>query len=144
MEPGPWLLDTNIVSELRKGRRCQPSVMAWSETVPPSACFLSNVTIAEIRFGIARVGDNLFRAELESWLQNGVRTWFGRRILDISEDVLVAWRELSWDGQKSNYTYSQPDALIAATARVHGLTVVTRNTAGFERAGVPLFNPWLD
>ncbi len=140
--PRGWLLDTNVISELRKGARCHPGVRAWAEAVPPAACFLSRVTVAEVRFGITLAIDPGFRAELELWLRHGLRTWFGERILEIDEEVLLAWRTLTWDGQKANYTYAQPDALIAATALVHELGVVTRNTDDFVRAGVTLLNPW--
>src|SRR4051812_490018 len=67
-----WLLDTNVISELRKGPRCDRSVAAWAQGVPPAACHLSRVTIAEIVFGIERVTDPAFRVELESWLRDGV------------------------------------------------------------------------
>ena len=146
MATGPrgWLLDTNVVSEMRKGARANPAVRSWAEAVPPAACFLSTVSVAEIRIGIERVADLGFRAELEIWLRDGVRTWFGERILEVDEAVLLAWRRLITEGQKSRYTYSQPDALIAATALVHGLGVVTRNAADFERAGVTLCNPWAE
>lgn len=138
-----WLLDTNVVSELRKGVRANPNVMRWAEAVPPAACFLSRVSIAEICLGIEQVGDPGFRGELEAWLQDGVRTWFGGRILDVDETVLLTWRRMIWEGQKSNYTYSQPDALIAATAKVHDLAVVTRNVGDFVRAGVGVLDPWM-
>lgn len=137
-----WLLDTNVVSELRRGRRCHPGVRAWAEAVPPAACFLSRVTLAEIRFGIERASDPGFRAELETWLRDGVRAWFGERVLEVDENVLLAWRRLAWAGQKARYTDAQPDGLLAATASVHGLGVVTRNTADFARAGVALLDPW--
>lgn len=142
--PRGWLLDTNIVLELRKGARAHPGVRTWAEAVPPVACFLSLVTIAEIRFGIQRVGDPAFRAELEAWLHDGVRVWFGSRVLPVDEGVLVAWRRLASDGQNAGYTYSQPDALIAATALVHDLGIATRNTSDLERAGLALINPWAD
>lgn len=140
--PRGWLLDTNVISELRKGARSHPGVRAWAENVPPVACYLSRVTISELRFGIERVADPGFRAELESWLRDGVRPWFGERILEVDEPVLLAWRHLAWGGREVNYTYSQPDALIAATALVHDLGVATRNLADFERAGVRLLDPW--
>jgi predicted nucleic acid-binding protein len=137
-----WLLDTNVVSELRKGARCDRAVAAWAGSVPPVACFLSRVTIAEILFGIEQITDPAFRSELEAWLRDGARAWFGDRILDVDEAVLLAWRRLVMEGQKACYTYSQPDALIAATARVHGLAVATRNVEDFVQAGLPILNPW--
>jgi predicted nucleic acid-binding protein len=137
-----WLLDTNVISELRKGPRAVSNVRRWAELQPPAACFLSRVTLAEVRLGIERVSDPVFRGELEGWLRDGVRAWFGSRILDVDEAVLVMWRQLTWEGQKGNYTYSQPDALIAATAKVHDLTVVTRNVGDFVRAGVGVLDPW--
>jgi predicted nucleic acid-binding protein len=140
-----WLLDTNVVSELRKGARCHPAVGAWAQRVPPVACFLSRVTVAEIAFGIERVGDPVFRAELEGWLRDGVRAWFGPRILEVEEPVLLAWRGLVTAGQKARHTYAQPDALIVATAQVHGLAVATRNVADFVQAApraVPVLDPW--
>ncbi len=79
------------------------------------------LTIAEIRFGIELVSDPGFRAELEVWLLDGVRVWFGERILPVDEAVLLTWRRLASEGQKANTTYAQPDALIAATALVHEL-----------------------
>ena len=137
-----WLLDTNVISELRKGPRCHQAVAAWAQHVPPTACYLSRVSLAEVELGIERTPDPTFRAELEIWLRDGVLAWFGPRILEADGPVLLSWRRLIHDGQKAHYTYSQPDALIAATALVHGLAVVTRNIDVFTRAGVPVINPW--
>lgn len=137
-----WLLDTNLVSELRKGSRCNPQVAAWAGTIAPAACYLSRITIAEIVLGIETVAEPGFRAELEGWLRDGVRAWFGPRILEVDEPVILAWRRLVLAGQRSHFTYSQPDGLIAATALVHGLAVATRNGQDFARAGVPVIDPW--
>jgi hypothetical protein len=137
-----WLLDTNVIAELRKGPRCNAAVAAWAERVPPVGCFLSRVTVAEIVFGIERVGDPAFRVELEAWLRDGVRAWFGPRILEVDEPVLLAWRRLTAEARTARYTCSQPDALIAATAVVHGLAVVTRNVEDFVQAKVPVLDPW--
>jgi toxin FitB len=141
--PRGWLIDTNVVSELRKGPRCAPPVRAWATNVPRIACHLSRVSVAEIRFGIERAPTPDFRAELEAWLRDGMLPWFGERVLEVTERVLLRWRWLIWEGQKVNYTFAQPDALLAATALEHGLGVVTRNTGDFERAGLHLLNPWL-
>lgn len=137
-----WLLDTNVISELRKGDRCDRNVEAWASGVPPVACYLSRVSVAEIELGIERVTDPTFRVELDAWLRDGVLAWFGPRILEADGRVLLAWRRLIHDGQKARYTYSQPDALIAATAIVHDLAVVTRNVDDFVRAGIAVINPW--
>lgn len=137
-----WLLDTKVVSELHRGPRAAETVRAWANTVPPVACYLSRVTVGEIRFGIERTPDPAFRAELDAWVRDGLLPWFGDRILEVDEPVLLRWRNLVWDGQKAGYTYSQPDALLAATALVHELGVVTRNEEDFHRAGLRLLNPW--
>ncbi len=141
--PRGWLIDTNVISELRKGPRCDRSVRAWADSVPKVACYLSRVSLAEIRCGIERAPDPGFRAEMEAWVRDGVVAWFADRLLEVNERVLIRWRWLVWEAQKSGYTYQQPDALLAATALEAGLGVVTRNTEDFERAGLRLLNPWL-
>ena len=137
-----WLIDTNVVSELRKGARCHPAVRAWSDSVPPAACYISRVTLAEIRFGIECVTDPGFRAELEAWVRDGVLAWFGTRVLEVSEAVLVRWRHLAAEARRGRYTYPQLDVLVAATALVHQLEVVTRDVDDFVRAGERILNPW--
>ncbi len=137
-----WLIDTNVISELRKGPRCAPAVRAWSERVPPAACYISRVSLAEIRYGIERVTDPGFRAELEAWVQDGVLPWFGARVLDVDEAVLVRWRHLAAEARVAKYAYPQLDVLLAATALVHQLGVATRNVEDFARTGVRIVNPW--
>jgi predicted nucleic acid-binding protein len=139
-----WLLDTNVISELRKPN-CDNRVKTWSERHGATAYFLSRVTLAEIRYGIELVLENTpFRLELEHWLEQRVRPWFADRILDIDEQVILTWRRMVELGRRQNYTFSQPDLFIAATASVHGLCVVTRNVDDFLRARVPVLNPWTD
>ncbi|MCC7276580.1 MAG: type II toxin-antitoxin system VapC family toxin [Alphaproteobacteria bacterium] len=139
-----WLLDTNVVSELRKPR-CDPNVRSWAARQPASSFHLSCVTIAEIRFGIDRVPpDDPFRHALDLWLERTLRPWFAERILDIDEEVMVVWRRLVELGRGEGYTFAQPDLLIAATATVHDLQVVTRNVGDFRRARVPVLDPWID
>ena len=68
---------------------------------------------------------------------------FDERVLEITEDILLKWRLLAEDGRRTGHTFSQPDLIVAATALHHGLTVLSRNTGGFEKAGVAVLNPWL-
>ncbi|MBI3513698.1 MAG: type II toxin-antitoxin system VapC family toxin [Proteobacteria bacterium] len=136
-----WLLDTNVISELRK-RGCDPKVKRWTEAQRPEALFLSTVTIAEIRFGIERAADARFRTELLDWLETVLLGWFDGRVLEITESVMLEWRRMVERGRAMRHTFSQPDLLIAATAAVNGLAVATRNVADFEKAGVLVLNPW--
>jgi toxin FitB len=137
-----FLLDTNVVSELRKPRP-EPRVLAFIAATQLDDLFISEVTLAEIRFGIERVADPLKRAEISSWLDHALRPMFGKRVLPITEDVLLRWRLMVEDGRQRGHTYSQPDLFIAATASVNGLTVVTRDAGDFSGAGVAFINPWL-
>ncbi len=138
-----WLLDTNVLSELRRPKPA-PAVVAFIAAEPLDRLHVSAATIAEIRFGIERIAEPGRRAELHDWLTHKVRPMFAQRILAISEDVMVRWRLMVEDGRKSGHTFSQPDLIIAATAFHHGLTVVTRDISDYKRAGVAVFNPWLD
>lgn len=136
-----WLLDTNVLSELRRPRP-EPRVLAFVDGAPLESLNISVVTLMEIRFGIERVADASRRAALTDWLQHRVRPMFGPRALQLSEDVMLKWRLLVEDGRKAGHTFSQPDLMIAATALHHGLTVVSRDTREYEIAGVPVRNPW--
>jgi predicted nucleic acid-binding protein len=136
-----WLLDTNVISELRK-RNCDPKVRHWVESQRSNDLFLSIVTLAEIRFGIERAKDATFRAELLEWLDTVLLSWFDGRILEITEAVMLEWRRMVERGRAMRHTFSQSDLLIAATAAVSGLAVATRNVADFEKAGIPVLNPW--
>ena len=136
-----YLIDTNIVSELRKTRPDR-GVKAWADAQPTNALFLSTVTLAEIRYGVALQTDRAFRVELENWLERRLRPWFVDRILPVDEDVILEWRRMVAEGKKKGITFSQPDLFIAATARLHSLTVCTRNEADFLKTGAPVFNPW--
>lgn len=142
MTPAGWIVDTNVVSELRK-LRCHPNVLAWSRRHGSAPLFVSCVTFAEIRAGIARLPlDDAFRHELQEWLESILRPWFGDRVLDIDEEVVFTWRAMVDEGKARRRTYTQPDLFIAATAAVHGLGVVTRNVADFRLVGIPVLNPW--
>lgn len=137
-----WLLDTNVLSELRR-RKPERKVVSFVAAQPLESLYVSVVTFAEIRFGIERVSDAGRRAELGDWLAHKVRPMFEQRVLAISEDVMFKWRLLVEEGRKVRHTYSQPDLIIAATALDHGLTVVSRDVSDYRRARVPVVNPWL-
>ncbi len=137
-----WLLDTNVISELRRPRP-EERVVAFVAAQPLESLFVSAVSLAELRFGIEMVDDAIRRAELSDWLTHRVRPMFEQRVLSVSEDVMFKWRLLVEEGRKSGHTFSQPDLIIAATGLQHGLTVVTRDTSDFGRTRVALFNPWV-
>jgi len=136
-----WLLDTNVLAELRRPRP-EPKVIAFVAAQPLDSLFISSVTLAEIRFGIELVADANRRAELNDWLTHKVRPMFDQRVLPVTEDIMLKWRLLVEDGRKAGHTFSQPDLIIAATALEHGLTVVSRDTTDYERARVSVLNPW--
>ena len=138
-----WLLDTNVLSELRRPRPDR-RVLALVAAQPLELLHVSSVTLAEIRFGIERVTDANRRAELVEWLAHKVRPMFDGRVLPVSEDIMFKWRLLVEEGRKVGHTFSQPDLIIAATALHHGLTVVSRDTADYLRTRVAWINPWLD
>ncbi len=138
-----WLLDTNILSELRRSRP-ERKVLAFVRAQPLDLLYVSSVTFAEIRFGIELVADANRRAELNDWLTHKVRPLFEQRVLAITEDVMFKWRLLVEDGRKAGHTFSQPDLIIAATALHYGLTIVSRDIGDFQKADAPVFNPWVD
>lgn len=138
-----WLLDTNVLSELRK---IKPSakVVKFVAAQPLERLFVSIVTFAELRFGIERLPEPARRAELNDWLTHKLRPMFEERALPVSEEVMFKWRLLAEEGRRAGHTYSQPDLIIAATGLHYGLTIVSRDTKDFRRARVPVLNPWFD
>jgi predicted nucleic acid-binding protein len=136
-----WLLDTNVLSELRRPKP-EPRVVAFVATHPLEQFYISTVTLAEIRYGIERIAEPQRRVELNDWLTHKVRPMFEQRVLPITEDIMLKWRLLVEEGRKAGHTFSQPDLIIAATALDHGLTVVTRDRSDYDRARVPVINPW--
>ncbi|MFN8097935.1 MAG: type II toxin-antitoxin system VapC family toxin [Dermatophilaceae bacterium] len=134
------LLDTNVVSELRKPRP-DPNLAAWAETITKRDAFISVVTIREIEAGVLLVErrDADQGRLLRAWLEERVLLEYADRLLDV--DLAVARRAAALHVPDPR---PERDALIAATALTHGLTVVTRNTSDFAPMGVAILNPWTD
>lgn len=136
-----YLLDTNVLSELRRPRP-SAKVVQFVSARSLDELYVSVITFAEIRFGIELVGDVARRMELNDWLDHKLRPMFAGRVLEITEDIMLKWRLLIEQGRKTGHTYSQPDLMIAATSLHHGLTIVSRDTTEYEIAGAPVLNPW--
>ena len=131
-----YLLDTNIVSELRKPKP-HGGVVAWLESIDDNHLHLSALTLGEIQAGIelTREQDAVKAGEIESWLEQVAEAY---NVLPMDASAFRAWARLMH--RKSDTLYE--DAMIAATAKVHGLTVVTRNVADFKALGVDVLNPF--
>ena len=132
------LLDTCVVSELARPRR-DPGVAAWVAATDEADLFLSVLTLGELRKGIERLPDSTRKDALRTWLENDLPARFRGRVLSVDAAVADAWGRLQ---ARAPQTLPAIDSLIAATARAHGLAVVTRNTADFSRCGVEVVDPW--
>lgn len=134
-----YLLDTNVLSELRRRERADPNVLAWAAAMPDASGFVSVITLLEIERGIllAERRDPRKAAHLRRWLDTRIMPEFEGRVLVVDTVVARRCAALHVPDPKP-----AGDALIAATALVHGLIVATRNTADFEAMGVKLVNPW--
>jgi predicted nucleic acid-binding protein len=134
-----YLLDTNVVSELRRPDKADAALVAWAGATPAASMFLSVVTVLEIELG-ARLVERRDTAQgrvLRTWIDGQILPHFDGRILPIDTAVALRCAQLHVPDPRA-----ERDALIAATALVHGLTVATRNVRDFEATGVPLLNPW--
>ena len=136
-----FVLDTNVVSELRKVRlgKSDANVTTWAASVDASDLFVSAITIMELELGVLSIErkDAIQGAMLRSWLEQHVLPEFSRRTLPVDTAVAQRCARLHVPDMRG-----ERDALIAATALVHGMTVVTRNVADFKPTGVILINPW--
>lgn len=136
-----YLLDTNVVSEWAKPHP-EPGVVRWLADVDEDRVFLSVITIAELQRGIDLLAAGPKRDRLNTWLAGDVLTRFEGRILDVTRDVAHRWGTLCAEAQRKGRILSAMDAFFAATAAVHGLTLVSRNSSDFEATGITLFDPW--
>lgn len=134
-----FLLDTNVISELRRPDKADRNVIAWATAIPAANFFMSVISILEIELGARLIErkDAAQGAILRAWINGQVLARFEGRILAIDTAVAQRCAQLHVPNPRA-----ERDALIAATGLVHGLTVVTRNVGDFEPTGVPLLNPW--
>ena len=136
-----FLLDTNVISELRKVAegKANARVTAWQADLDELACFVSVITLLELQIGVSRIErrDAAQGARLRAWLEQRVIPEFAGRILPVDQAVVLRCAQLHVPDPRPAH-----DALIAATALVHGLTVVTRNATDFAPMGVDWLNPW--
>lgn len=134
-----YILDTNVISELRRPEKADANVLNWASRVPVAKFYLSAITIFELERGIGLLArrDETQAASLRQWFEEHILTTFDRRIFAIDAAVAMRCARLHVPDPQSDR-----DSFIAATALVHGMSVVTRNTADFEKTGVPLINPW--
>lgn len=136
-----YLLDTNVISEWVKPRP-SASVDAWLRTVPPEQLFASAVSFAEIARGIAKLPPGRRRTDLLAWFEDDLRVYFAENIVAIDIEVATYCGRISAVTELAGRRMSPMDAFIAATAEVHGFTLVTRNVRDFEAWGGPIFDPW--
>jgi toxin FitB len=135
------LVDTNVVSEWV---RPQPdrNVISWLAEVDEDRVFISVISFAEIRWGVELLPVGRRRERLATWLAEELPVRFEERILDIDQRVAETWGVVTARGQKIGLTLGSMDALVAATAEAHNLTLATRNVKDFQRLGIALFDPW--
>ena len=136
-----FLLDTNVISEIG-ARKPDPQVVDWLRAQDIAGIFLSVITVAEIRRGIALSRDVEKRARLELWFEDQVLDAFDGRILPVDVAIADLCGQLVAERQRAGRPIEPFDAVIAATAEVHGLVLVTRNVRDFAGWGGRVFNPW--
>ncbi len=136
-----WLLDTMVVSETSR-RRPDAQIAKWIVQQPDSEIAISVLTIGEIRKGIITARDPDHRRRLVEWFMREFEPGFSRAALPITVAIAYEWGHLTAEAATRRRVLPAVDGLIAATAAVHGLTVVTRNVRHFEDLGVPVLNPW--
>jgi predicted nucleic acid-binding protein len=133
-----YLIDTNVISEVRKGGKCDPNVAAWWQSVDDADIYLSVLVLGEIRKGVerARPNDPAQARALEKWLATVVES-FAERILPVDHAVADEWGRMS-----AKRPVSTIDALLSATAKVHGMTLATRNISDIADLGAEFVNPF--
>jgi toxin FitB len=138
-----WLLDTNVISEnVRK--KPSPKVLDWIATRPSGETAISIVTLAELRDGARCASDEAKRRQLTAWIDTEIADFFYNRTLPLAIDILLDWIALARTLKLKGRTRDPTDLLIAATARVHDLILVSRNVRHFAGTGIVVYDPWND
>ncbi len=137
------IFDTNVISELVAAQP-DPKVIQWIEAVDPEAIFLSVITIGELQKGIEKLPESKRKELLNAWLHEDLLTRFQDHILSIHPETMLLWGTLNAQLEAAGRPIPAMDALLAASAKQHHCTLVTRNTAHFENAGIPVKNPWVE
>ena len=137
----PYLVDTNVLSETLRPRP-DLKVTAWFADQRPESLFLSSISLGELVRGASRAKEQAKKDRLTRWIEEDLTAQFQNRILPFDQDAAVIWGKIMGDGDKTGRPKSMADAQIAAVAKRHGLTLVTRNTKDFEEMDVGLVNPW--
>lgn len=138
-----FLLDTNVVSELAKPQP-NATVVQWLHEADEDSLFLSVITLAELRFGVERLAAGARRSRLEAWIREELAGRFEGRILTVDEGVAEMWGQVLASSEAQGRRMNLMDCFLAATARVHGLILVTRNGEDFSGFAGELLNPWND
>lgn len=141
MNPSGYLLDTSFLSELVKPKP-HPAVVAWADARDEETLFISVLTLGELQKGISKLPDSERWTRLEVWLAHDLTQRFHGRTLPVDSTVALSWGTFQGDAERRGTPLPAVDGLIAATARAHNLTVVTRNERDLQRCGVPVENPW--
>lgn len=136
-----FLIDTNVISETVKPRP-EPRVLDWFENQTPSELFLTAITFGELVRGARKLENTRQRRGYERWIRHDLARQFERRILPFDRDAAEIWGEIMAEGDRSGRPRPAVDAQIAAIARRHGLTLVTRNLRDFEGAEIAVLDPW--
>ena len=136
-----WLLDASVLLELRRASP-DPSVAEWSDAQPRDSLFLSEAAIAAIRHRGERRRAPELRTEIGVWIDQSLRPWFAGRVLPVTEEIVLESMRLRQRRRATAGHTGQPDLLLAATARVHALTLCARSIGTYLDVGVPAFTPW--
>jgi len=136
-----YLLDTCLISELVK-KVPHPAVVNWLDSQDEQGLFLSVLTIGELQKGIGKFPDSARKDELQAWVEHDLALRFTGRIIDVDMEAMLIWGRLQGESERKGETLHVMDSLIAATAKAHGLVVVTRNVRDIERCQVRVCNPW--